>query len=729
MKNPSHKSALPAALIAGLVLMLAGRATAQTFTTLYSFTATSGDNLTNSDGANPIVGLITNSSGNTLYGTAKGGGSSGVGTVFAVNTDGTGFTNLHAFAGVSDGAYPAAGLIISGNTLYGTAGGGSSGSGTIFAVNTDGTGFTTQYSFGGGSDGYDPQAALLLSGTTLYGTAVGGGASDNGTVFAVNTGGTGFTTLHSFTAPSGFPSTNSDGNGPTAGLVLSGNTLYGTAEYGGGSGNGTVFKVNTNGSGFTPLHSFTARSGSNSTNSDGAYPQAGLILSGTTLYGTAPNGGSSGKGTVFAVNTDGTGFTTLHSFAATSGFPSTNSEGANPVVGLILSGNTLYGTAVNGGSSGNGTVFAVNTDGTGFTTLHSFSATSGSYPLTNSDGSSPNGLIISGNTLYGTAGGGGSSGNGTVFSLSLGPGTSSTNPTTAVTSSLNPSVYGEAGVTFTATVTGSGGTPAGTVQFQTNGVNFGNPAILSAGGSATSGTLPVTLPAGTCTVTAAYSGDANFSSSSGSLNGGQTVTKAASATAVASASNPSLVGQAGVTFTATVTDSSSGSTGTPAGTVQFTTNGVDFGGAAALFGGSATSGALSVTLPADTYTVTALYSGDQNFTTSSGTLSGGQNVTTNNVSTNNPCDCAGSNGVMAAGSFTTLHSFTNGSDGAQPVAGLILSGNALYGTATGRGTSDYGTVFALNTNGTGFTILHGFTATSGSPATNSDGGLPYAGLI
>ena len=49
-----------------------------------------------------------------------------------------------------------------------------------------------------------------------------------------------------------------------------------------------------------------------------------------------------------------------------------NSDGANPRAGLILSGNTLYGTASNGGTSGNGTVFAVNTDGTGFTNLHSF---------------------------------------------------------------------------------------------------------------------------------------------------------------------------------------------------------------------------------------------------------------------------------------------------------------------------------------------------------------------
>src|ERR1035437_2624021 len=115
----SMRSRVLPALIAGLNLIPAGRVTAQTFTNLHSFTG--------SDGVNPYAGLIL--SGNTLYGTAYQGGSSGAGTVFAVSTDGMGFTNLHSFAGYSsDGAYPLAGLILSGNTLYGTTfNGGSSG--------------------------------------------------------------------------------------------------------------------------------------------------------------------------------------------------------------------------------------------------------------------------------------------------------------------------------------------------------------------------------------------------------------------------------------------------------------------------------------------------------------------------------------------------------------------------------------------------------------------------
>jgi uncharacterized repeat protein (TIGR03803 family) len=413
----STRSLVLPALIAVLNLMPAGRVTAQTFTTLHSFNGSS-------DGASPYARLIL--SGNTLYGTASGGGSSDAGTVFAINTDGTSFTNLHSFSANyydppgqyytnSGGLGPTAGLVLSGDTLYGTASGGGygmpgddGGSGTVFAVKTDGTAFTTLHIFALlsyswlNSDGANPGAGLMLSDNTLYGTAYGGGSSGDGTVFAVNTNGTGFTNLHIF-------SFYSDGAHPAAGFILSGNTLYGTTRLGGDSGNGTVFAVNTNGTGFTILHSFEY-------NSDGGYPGAGLVLSGNTLYGTALQGGSANWGTVFAVNTDGTGFTNLHSFTPLSvPYPGTNSDGARPTAGLIFSGNTLYGTAHYGGSSGYGTVFAVNTNGTGFTILHSFSG----YP---SDGANPYaGLILSRNTLYGTAFGGGSNSAGTVFSLSFQP--------------------------------------------------------------------------------------------------------------------------------------------------------------------------------------------------------------------------------------------------------------------------------------------------------------------
>lgn len=293
----------------------------------------------------------------------------------------------------------------------------------MFAINTDGSGFTTLHNFDSSSDGAGPNAGVILSGNTLFGTAQVGGNAGAGTVFAVNTEGTEFSAVHYFLEGSGGFHINDDGYAPEGRLSLSSNVLYGTTIYGGSAGQGVVFAVNTDGTGFLNLHTFPARSGFPSTNSDGANPRSGVILSGNTLYGTAMIGGRWAKGTVFAVNTDGTGFTNLHSFSATSSSPPyTNSDGAGPKRGLLLSGNTLYGTANAGGRWGNGTVFSLKPDGTGFTTLHSFAATSGPFPATNSQGANPQSeLIMSGNTLYGTAFAGGLWGLGTVFSLSFQP--------------------------------------------------------------------------------------------------------------------------------------------------------------------------------------------------------------------------------------------------------------------------------------------------------------------
>jgi uncharacterized repeat protein (TIGR03803 family) len=312
----------------------------------------------------------------------------------------------------SDGIHPQAALTVSGNRLYGVmSGGGNGGSGTIFAVNTDGSGFTNLYNFSAppmmyytNGDGEWPRARLVLSGNTLYGAAssggTGGGTSfmGEGTLFKINTDGSGFATLFNF------PDGSGGGTIPN-GLVLSGSTLYGTTASGGSAYNGTVFKIATDGSGFTRIHDFSASaynpSSGSETNGDGASPQAALVLSGNTLYGTASGGGSGGGGTVFKLGTNGLGFAVLHNF--------TNSDGSGPSAELMLSGGMLYGTTEAGGSGNDGTVFKINTDGSGFAVLHNFN---------NSDGTRPyGGLILSGGTLYGTTESGGSGGSGTIFAV------------------------------------------------------------------------------------------------------------------------------------------------------------------------------------------------------------------------------------------------------------------------------------------------------------------------
>lgn len=356
-------------------------------------------------------------SSNTLYGTTMGG-SGDSGTVFRIHTDGTFFTVLHNFSEETsetnrDGAEPFAGLTLSGNTLYGVAyRGGIYGYGTLFKINTDGTGFTLLHQFNSDTGAY-PCGELVLSSNTLYGTTRGSVISGpEGTVFKINTDGTGFTNLHNFSG--------SDGAGARGALVLSDSVLYGITEDGGSGFNGTIFRVNIDGTGFTNLWNFNG--------ANGAYPVDGLILSGNTLFGTTSQGGQVGNaippgavGTIFRLNIDGTGFTNLHYFITTnlipigSSFSSvTNSDGVWPMARLALAGNTLYGTTYLGGTNGTGVIFKINTGGAGFANLFNFNEATGLAPTA--------GLVISGDVAYGTTiigGTGLGSGGGTLFALTL----------------------------------------------------------------------------------------------------------------------------------------------------------------------------------------------------------------------------------------------------------------------------------------------------------------------
>lgn len=400
------------------------------FTNFVSFApvfAKSAGVSTNSGGGSPKAGMVLWNG--ILYGTTAEGGTNGTGTIFKVNADGSAFATLHRFA---DGGKPAAVLCRADDALYGTTqDGGTNASGSIFKIGADGSGFTNVYSFTPllhtdslgnytNADGAYPAAALVQYGTALYGTATDGGTNGNGTVFRINTDGTGFAVLHNFGATPAASPTNSDGAQPTAGLSLYGGKLYGTAEFGGLGGDGGVFTINPDGSGFTNLYSFSPTI--NFTNSDGAYVFSGLVVSNGTIFGTTLGGGVYGNGTLFSLNTNGGSFTNFHAFSATLNL--TNADGAKPAAALLLVGDILFGTAQLGGAGGYGTVFSVSTNGLNFTKLYSFKAVTlnpaGAY--TNADGALPQAeLLFSDNSLYGTSINGGSGGTGGAFVLSLGP--------------------------------------------------------------------------------------------------------------------------------------------------------------------------------------------------------------------------------------------------------------------------------------------------------------------
>ncbi len=388
-----------------LALTVATVASGQSYRVLKNFTGT--------DGSNPYAGLVL--AGGILYGTTPFGGNGyvggdeGTGVVFKVNTDGSGYTVLKTFSGI-DGWNPYGALVLVGDTLYGTTSlGGSSynppfwGDGVVFKLNTDGSAYQVLKSFTE-DDGKFPGAGLVLAGSTLYGRTSQGGNSTCGTVFKLTTDGSEFAVLLSMT--------NVGGTDPWPGLFLAGSTLYGTTQSGGPSDGGTVFRVNADGFGYTVLKSFTignARS-----------PCGELTLAGNTLYGMTTYLGLEGYGVVFKVNTDGSGYSVLKSFSGP--------DGAYPTAGMVLAGNTLYGTTRFGGSGydgyhlGDGVVFKMNTDGSGYVVLKNF---------TGSDGRNPHaGLVLAGGTLYGTTTYGGDFDLGVVFSLTVTPPSITTPPST-----------------------------------------------------------------------------------------------------------------------------------------------------------------------------------------------------------------------------------------------------------------------------------------------------------
>ncbi|MEN6449422.1 MAG: choice-of-anchor tandem repeat GloVer-containing protein [Thermoguttaceae bacterium] len=358
------------------------------------------------DGASGNIGVVID--GSTLFGMTEAGGANNQGTIYRLDASGSGFSVLHSFAGGnSDGLSPMGGLIRNDSTLYGMTGwGGASGCGTVFKMQTDGSGFSVLHAFtGGANDGQQPAySRLTRSGNTLYGMTEYGGSNSGlgkGTIFKVNVDGSGYTVLHSFTGGIG------DGADPQSGLTVIGDTLYGTTKAGGVSDFGTLFKIGADGNGFSILHSFGANT------RGGVSPCGELTLSGTTLFGTAQQGGGNGPyGTIFKIDVSGQDYTVLHNFDY--GNPN---DAAYSVGSLTLSGQTLYGTAGSGVNS-SGILFQMNIDGTGFTRLHAFQGGT-------ADGSSPGQIVTLDNgILYGTTWSGGSSpnsssGRGTVYSLAV----------------------------------------------------------------------------------------------------------------------------------------------------------------------------------------------------------------------------------------------------------------------------------------------------------------------
>jgi uncharacterized repeat protein (TIGR03803 family) len=252
---------------------------------------------TGQDGAQPIGGLVLDSAGN-FYGTTSLGGDYGNGTVFKGTRSGQSWVEsvLYSFTGGSDGANPPAGVTLDAHgNLYGTSSfGGANGVGAVYELSPNGTGWTETvlYNFQGLNDGQNPVGGVILDQAgNIYGGTFDGGVNGGGTVYELSpsAGGWTFTTLYSFTGGYG---------GPYNKLTFdaSGN-LYGATEGEGAHGSGSVFKLTrANGTWtLTDLYDFTG-------GTDGGVPYGSLAVDAKgDIFGTTSLGGSKNQGVVFEI--------------------------------------------------------------------------------------------------------------------------------------------------------------------------------------------------------------------------------------------------------------------------------------------------------------------------------------------------------------------------------------------------------------------------------------------
>jgi uncharacterized repeat protein (TIGR03803 family) len=398
---------------------------------------------TQPDGVQPEGNVTLGLSGGVLYGRTFIGGTGtamsnqGVGIIFQVNTDGTGYSVLHNFTGSDgshgpvDGAFPrhnAMLLSADGTILYGMAlEGGKKNDGVVFsyALNVSpSAAFTVIHSFEGSKhdDGSTPHGSVIFNGngTSLIGMTEKGGQQDKGTLFQIDTTpGSVPQILHSFDQKNSGKPSKKDGEEPHGTPILSGYHLYGMTRKGGVKGSyGVIYDYDLKTGKYKLLHRFQGPT------SDGATPFHGTVLKlHHTLYGMTTNGGKFqsggvGDGVIFRYDLKSGHYKVLHNFSGGNGQKGSKLDGAQPDGSLTRVGKHLYGVTTLGGQFGQGTLFRMDKSGKHFRVLYSFGGTpsDGRHPV---DSLTP--LVVDGHhlTFFGMTQKGGEHGAGTIFAVQV----------------------------------------------------------------------------------------------------------------------------------------------------------------------------------------------------------------------------------------------------------------------------------------------------------------------
>ncbi|MFM9909949.1 MAG: choice-of-anchor tandem repeat GloVer-containing protein, partial [Chitinophagaceae bacterium] len=394
-----------------------------------------------SDGYNPVG--VTEVPGDSLFGIQSNGGATDGGTMFSIRKDGSNFVLRHQFTNAT-GIFPNSNLVYFNGKLFGyTTQGGNFGNGTLYSINTDGSGFNVIYHFPSANgpafpagnisissngrifgafsqyfqtgfntyklykidtsgENFEPictlnyresgnseQGLLLLNDKDIYFTALEQGKYDGGVLTYCDSNGVGNSLYHFGYSVNGFR--------PNGGVIkASDGKLYGTTVIGGITGNGVVFSLNNDGTGYTKLHEFTAAE---------SYEPSGKLLEASDgkLYG-ACKFGVANLGMIYRLDKSGSNFQVIFEFTGST-------QGYSPVGSLVEDANGfLYGINFYSVLGGGGSVFKINKNGSGYITLKEFSITSGlRYPY--------NGVTLSKGYLYGACGYGGVENKGGLYRI------------------------------------------------------------------------------------------------------------------------------------------------------------------------------------------------------------------------------------------------------------------------------------------------------------------------
>ena len=543
----------------------------------------------------------------------------------------------------------------SGNLYGNTARGGAQNAGTVFEICKGTTAITTLVSFDDVNE-WNPSGAIVLdSSGNIYGTTTGGGPTNGGAIYEVANGSNTVTTLAFFNAQNGWVP-----NGLT--FDAAGN-LYGTTS-------GTIFEMAAGSRAITTVATLNATTGS--------FPLSTVSFDAAgNLYGAAEDGGAHGDGTVFEVPKGTNTVTALASFTGANGKP--------PVAVTVEPDGTVYGTTLFGGMVDNGTIFEI-PSGTG--TINRLASFDNSR-YSGSGSGCYGGVTLVGGVLYGATYSGGANNDGTIFELQG--------------STITPIAP------FNGT---NGASPYGGLVFDASGNIYGT-ATYGANGSGD----VFELPNGSATIKPL----ARFAAAGWVVNGQMTMDASGNFWGVCPQGGSSGYGsvvelpKSSNLLTTVATFTSDLNAVSPNGGLAVDASGNVYGTASSNVGGLTNGSVFEIAHDSSTITILASFNGTNGSIPVAGvTLDSSGNLY--GTTTQGGAYNYGTAFEIARGSktITTLATF-NSANGRLPDAAVTFdaAGN-LYGTTSGGGPSDMGTVFEIAKGSFALTTLAAFDGTKGS---------------